>query len=87
MKRTQESKPEGHASKILIFSSTLYIVVLLIQTATAQLDPNEITALHDLYQGTNGPKSWKQKWDLNSSDHCNWYGIRCNAGKTKVEQM
>ena len=88
MKRTgQESILGKFTSEALVFSSTVLVILLYIQTASAQLDPNQITALRDLYQGTDGPTSWIRKWDLNTSNHCNWYGIICNAGKTSVEQM
>ena len=47
-------------------------------------------ALEALYQATNGPAGWTNKWDLSAADHCNWYGVTCTGGRVtelQVEQI
>ena len=44
-------------------------------------------ALEALYQATNGPGSWTNKWDLSTAGHCSWYGVTCIDGRVLELQV
>ena len=34
--------------------------------------------LIELYETLDG-ENWKNKWDINDENHCNWFGIKCDS--------
>ena len=51
----------------------------------ADVAPNQMQALLDLYQSTNGD-SWNTKWDVNT-DVSNWHGVTIENGNVVALQL
>jgi hypothetical protein len=49
----------------------------------ASIPSEELAALDDLYQNTNG-ESWNQNDQWNDNNACNRFGVTCNTDQTHV---
>eukprot|EP01083_Nonionella_stella_P030809 84395_1 len=73
-------------------SQMLLSFVLLLQCmiTDSKVSPQDIEALQDLYNATNGPNWYWFKWDpdtLNSGNVCELHGVTCNRKKTRVTEI
>jgi len=60
-----------------------FIIMLFLTTAQAEIPSEELAALDDLYQYTNGD-NWNQNDHWNDSDACNRFGVTCNTDHSHV---
>ncbi len=92
MKRIKLAVPSGLAMILRKVFRTGVLAVMLISSlpaffatyALGAIPDTERQVLLNIYNNTNGP-SWTNKWTVEGTDPCTWYGVVCDANHvTKI---